>query len=643
MMILAMSFARGIHDNGAAMEQRIAAARALELAQGAGRMNLQLVYLDYCANNMSNPAGPDPRNSVIWLGVTRDTVNGNRETQEPPPMAVDAKYNRSWSIFGQGEVTKSCAVAAVDPGFLYVDLVFTTTARVPPEPMAPRIFASVSDKQRWVYTTVQELVRFNFAEQSRVFDFAYFVNNYGWMFDDGSGCIKLFGNVGANGDLDFRGAPLVDGSMFAAYNPALNSPGNVNGQDHVKYDTLSQYLSFINSQSQPLCSMFPPTNPAYTDDNGVPIQFTPGYSGDLTQYTRQQPLNMPYLGDLSTFKSMAQQNKGSIQQLKFGGDASNPGDWVTIASAVYGANPGENGLTSTVDSSGKVTVQPNPLPLVQPSSSQPNDPNGNVALIGTAAQPLKITGPVVITNDLVLKGTITGQGTIFTGRNLHIVGDVTYLNPPAWQQDDPNFYTDLQTNNTKDIVGFVTKGSVILGDYYHMRRTDKDPGGGLYDGGDYWDYTRSYFRTGFQNSRAQSYQADPTDQVIGYYDPQTKSFAGDYTAADGGQRYDSLDLMQKVARMYYESSFPDQYIASITGIPGKIQGIFYTNHLFGGRSRNLQLWGSVVSRDEGIIFTGTCWFVSDPRSSSMPVTGAKVNIFLPGALGYKVLSWQQLQ
>jgi hypothetical protein len=46
MMIMALSFARGIHNNGAAMEQRIAAARALELAQGAGRMNLQQVYLD---------------------------------------------------------------------------------------------------------------------------------------------------------------------------------------------------------------------------------------------------------------------------------------------------------------------------------------------------------------------------------------------------------------------------------------------------------------------------------------------------------------------------------------------------------------------------------------------------------------------
>ena len=642
LMTMMLSFATTIHNNSAAMEQSIARARALELAQGAARLNLQQLWLDFQAQSATKPV---PQDRVVWLGVTQGDTNGNRarDTNELGPAALNAKYNPTWTVFGQGEAQSTVKIYGTIPADLsYVDLELITNARVSPETQDR---SGISDnKLRWMYVSVRQLVRFNFTAPSKVFDFAYFANNFGWMYDDGSGSIRIDGNIGANGDLSFAGKPLVDGYLFAALNPGLNAQGVVNGSSAVQSHTLAQYIAYVNAQSSAAQAFFAPTNPAYQGDvttGAAAIPYGPGFSGDVTQYNKQVPLSMPYLGDLATYKAQAIAQNGKIEQLKSGGVATNPSDWVTLVDKVYGSTAGQNGMISTVDASGIVSVSNVSDQLETDPAKQ--ERNGNVALIGTAAQPIRVTGPVVITNDLVIKGVISGQGTIYTGRNVNVVGDVTYAAPPAWKQNDATFTADLAANNTKDMVGFAVKGSVILGQYYHMARSDKSSASGMYDNGDSWGSAASYFKSGFQNSTTQAYQTDPTDAAIGYYNTTTKSFGGDYTVADGGTRFDSTDFKKKIARNYYESSFSDEYIQSIAGTkPGKIQGLFYTNHLFGGRPSNFEMLGSMVARDEGIVFDGHCYFNYDPRSSSLPTVGSRVNIFLPPTSGYRVWLWEEV-
>ena len=86
---------------------------------------------------------------------------------------------------------------------------------------------------------------------------------------------------------------------------------------------------------------------------------------------------------------------------------------------------------------------------------------GSIVLIGTQSNPIEINGPVIIPSDVIIRGYVKGQGTIYSGRNIHIVGDIKYVNPPSWS----NRSTENTDNKNKDMVGLMAKGNIVLGDY----------------------------------------------------------------------------------------------------------------------------------------------------------------------------------
>jgi hypothetical protein len=50
--------------------------------------------------------------------------------------------------------------------------------------------------------------------------------------------------------------------------------------------------------------------------------------------------------------------------------------------------------------------------------------DGNLVLVGTPANPIKLTGDVYVSGDVVIKGVVEGQGAIYAGRNVYIAGDL---------------------------------------------------------------------------------------------------------------------------------------------------------------------------------------------------------------------------
>ena len=88
--------------------------------------------------------------------------------------------------------------------------------------------------------------------------------------------------------------------------------------------------------------------------------------------------------------------------------------------------------------------------------------SGSSSLVGSAAHPILIHGPVTFTQDAVIKGNISGQGTIYAGRNVHLVGSLIYQNPPNFEGSNE---TTISNNNEKaDMVALCANGSVIMGD-----------------------------------------------------------------------------------------------------------------------------------------------------------------------------------
>jgi len=144
--------------------------------------------------------------------------------------------------------------------------------------------------------TLNALVQKN--APAEVFDYGYFVNNWGWYY--GNGIIEK-GDVRSNGRFDFRDNPYVDGQIYAGFE---------------------------------------------IDDGGQGIRGSGGAVDGNGNHPNQHPfsdkLDMPNLNDLSYYENKAKTKGGSIVV-----------NGVTIVDKVFGDDSGESGNIVLVGTSSK--------------------------------------------------------------------------------------------------------------------------------------------------------------------------------------------------------------------------------------------------------------------------------------------------
>jgi len=103
--------------------------------------------------------------------------------------------------------------------------------------------------------------------------------------------------------------------------------------------------------------------------------------------------------------------------------------------------------------------------------------DGNLILVGTNENPVTLSGELAVNGDLVIKGKVKGEGQIFVRGNTYIVGDVTYADAPG--------QFGVATDGTENMLGIITGGSVLMGDYLtvrgknHTQDTSKYPNSSL--------------------------------------------------------------------------------------------------------------------------------------------------------------------
>lgn len=425
-----------------------------------------------------------------------------------------------------------------------------------------------------VSKTIQEEVDFA-MRRSSVFDYAYFVNNYGYFIGNG---ISANGDVRANGDLKLENSAILNGSAYAAPNSERGAPGKIIGTPG--WMNQSQYWREAGGQARP-------TSPTDGSANYWPM----GYEGKSELFPYQEPLEMPYLGDLSGYREVAVNQGGTVSQ-----------DGKTIVDGFY-SGVGPSGDAKAVD-------------------------EGCLVLDGTS-KPIEISGPVVVDGDVIIKGKVSGRGVIYAGRNIHIVGNITYTDPPSWPKPDKNPTQTAKKNESKDLLGLAAKGNIVIGNY-----TDSSWGNAV----------KPLIRPG--NTAA--YACDPTDASIGY--PST--FSGDYTVSDGGKKvkyvYDSKTKTYKPSgtsdRKYYESTVGDQKIKDFMDPSrvSQIDAVLYNNHAVMGRVENVLMNGAMVCRDDGVSFAGTVRLNWDIRLGSHSLEGIDFFIYLPMSVGTpRVVSWME--
>jgi len=279
--------------------------------------------------------------------------------------------------------------------------------------------------------TIVGVVRFG-IEPSDVFDYAYFMNHFGWWAGYPNGGVTINGNTGCNGHYD-----LVSGWLEVNGNPRYSpidgkamddggvyAGGYVFPLDGFKYQGMAQYA-----------------------------QNRHGYGGTRLPYA-----DMPNLNDA--------------------GDADNDGDiqeldpyYLMLARGELELPAGRAGQ----DTNGDGILQDSEV-IIDGCYGDDVGETGNVVLVGTGANPIIIEGPLAVTGDLVVKGNVGGQGAFYVGRNTYIAGTLAYENPPSerptydYGNETPEEYKArvdswLEANWDKDIVGFMTRESIITGNH----------------------------------------------------------------------------------------------------------------------------------------------------------------------------------
>ena len=465
-----------------------------------------------------------------------------------------------------------------------------------------------------VSVTIVERVSFG-VDRSKVFDYAYFVNNYGWF--EGS-TITANGAVRANGDMSLSQSPKVNGDVFGARNDELNVPGDIkNGTGTM--DNKNTYRSTqygTSNRARPL--------QVNTDDGGYDAPATVTQA-DLTARLHgnlAEGLDMPWISGLNEYIAYGKELKSTLSKgSTYYINNANSGD------PNYGYYQGTG------------------------PSGNPNLPD-NYALVleGTEADPIKLTGPVVVSNDVVIKGYVTGQGTIYSSRNIHIVGNIQYKNPPTWVNKEA---AAGNGNATKDLLCLAAKGNIVMGDCTSSSWLDSTLKKVLTQ----QPYVQPY-------GCAQADDGSWIDGDIGYPKAGKTVFEGNYTAADGGNKVaqqavyrqerdrwgrtqnvlDHYTYTSATGRRYYDSVVAPNEISSRASTITQIDAVLYNNHGIFGKLGQCTINGSLVCRNEGMIFSGKLYLNWDYRLySGSPENVMNQLVGMPLGTGKpRVLFWQEV-
>jgi hypothetical protein len=257
------------------------------------------------------------------------------------------------------------------------------------------------------WTATRTTVRYTVAP-SRVFDYAYFINNWGWFYGN---TIYCGGNARSNGQFDvagykptITGQPIYDGVAWNGTSAALS------GYHDDNEDTL------LDGMDGGIFSSWDIVGASQVKGNGGLAK---------NQHDFEDPIPMPNISNLKTYEQKALDFGSSIKI-----------DGVTVCNSVYGDEKGEK---------------------------------KHLYLVGTATKPIVINGPVVVRGSVVIRGVVSGQGVIVAGGNVYVPNSITYKNKPSSPR--PAGTTQAQTeawlsaNWNKDFLGLIAKENVVVGNY----------------------------------------------------------------------------------------------------------------------------------------------------------------------------------
>jgi hypothetical protein len=276
---------------------------------------------------------------------------------------------------------------------------------------------------------------------SRVFDNAYFMNNFGWMSGWSCGSLYFHGNLRANGDIRLygscvrgRGTPYYERVVGNDLIGRIHNGGLIAGQ---------QIIGAHNCQGD--------------------------FGNAANQHEYQDVVPMPNLSDLSIYVQEAREWNGGTSGADgiwgtpddTGGSVLQVWDRALGRYRTYrgciGCNVGPDGTWNTADDmygrDGVANTDDDESPfMVLDGRTQPIIIDGPVVIgspgvdgVWNTSDEWDIAGLRPMTGAIVILGNVSGQGSLYTPGNIYIPRQVTYDHPPR---------PHLPGNGTPDGTGY---------------------------------------------------------------------------------------------------------------------------------------------------------------------------------------------
>lgn len=458
--------------------------------------------------------------------------------------------------------------------------------------------------------TVEVIAEFRLA-RSRVFDYTYFINNYGWMSGFSPTSLIVNGDMRSNANFDFiSGSGTINGSVVASMNEKLlpAAAGLVNATPLKMSD--STYATTFNNVSTPhRTRMRQPYDPAKHGAIG---------SADFEKWRDLVFFSEAQIANNRIFGAAIEDSNGSRNWINTSGTStetmldSRPTEEIIMPDLRDFGNP-----TDVADEGGKRfarskaytddkatyadgTANPNfsgnagsQLEFLSPGVPNVNYKgayvdvwdatlnsgagaykrvssngvvSGSALLIGTDSKPIRIHGPVAINGDVAVSGTVQGQGTLYAKRNIHIIGSFKYKNPPNFTGSNMN--TIEAAAEKADFVGLAASQSIIMGDTTAF-------------GTNPLQYMTPPFTKGRLDDNGNVIPAYNANEIDGW----------------GIKKYQSI--------LQFDNATKVAYKAAAAGGVNQIDAVLYTNFVGGGNvgtsGGGMTLNGTIISRDEAIV------------------------------------------
>ncbi|MBU0702108.1 hypothetical protein KKE26_12600 [bacterium] len=472
-----------------------------------------------------------------------------------------------------------------------------------------------------------------------VFDYAYFINNWGWWYYAGGE--QCPGSMRSNGRFDLK-------KIYGSSSPWRPSGAlKVNGSIEAHLD-----VDYHNYPPDGLAGL---KNPS------------PNYENSPYKKSNLEKETIPNLQDMDYYKRIAEGYNPDTKTYDHAKGKINIGDKVFVDDGVFGDD----------------------------------ESHENLILIGTQEDPVEIHDAVVIEGNLIIKGYVKTYGkttnkpyaSVYVGRNMYIADDIQYVDEPdwstypQWQKSTPgtdykdpanntfnikdnddglpfdkdrpmmkgtmmdNWGGTQSVNSTKNLLAVAAAGGLVYGNYSSSN----------------WYSERYLFGMGNEDVGADGipdtnvwvdgHWTDPTEGD-GIFQKESEDLDGDgefrntdYNWKDvtttGGNRKNSAPLQNfDGLRENGKDSGPlwdpmnkikiNHYSQTATNMISTVDGVYYTQHFLAGRVANSPKFrGSLISKDEAIVYSGTLQLIQDTRYHSNYREGDPnfpIYLFPPGSL-----------